>query len=257
MCGRFSLFADDAELVGLFDIDLVEGVDAASSASDTHPTWQVRYNIAPSQPVLVVMGRMAPPSSSAQTPDAAAPVRKLRPLQWGLVPHWAKTSTRPLINARSETVLDKPTFRRAIRSQRCLVPANGYFEWQVGGAPDGRGKQPWFISAGPGDPVFAFAGIYEAWRDPVDPDGQWLLTCAILTRATPPGLDAIHERTPLVVPPHSWDQWLDPMVTSKDRVAHLMARIPQAKLETRAVGTAVGNVRSQGPDLVRPVDEWA
>ncbi len=268
MCGRFAMFADDDELVSLFDIDLLEGEHA--------PTW----NQAPSQQVRVVMDRLVPadagpggqasPSSMGVVdgaPDAPAHAsgvqRTLRLLEWGLVPGWARSPARPMINARAETLTEKPSFRAAAVRRRCLVPANGYFEWE---APRGAGpKQAWFLSAraenNPDevDPVVAFAGIYEAWRPPEGergdgPDDGWLLTCAIVTRAATDSLGRIHDRMPVVVPPDLWDAWLDPRVTDRDQVNALLSSIPDPELVPRKVGRAVGNVHNDSPDLIAPVE---
>ena len=267
MCGRFSLFADDDELVSLFDIDLLLG--------EHSPSW----NEAPSQRIRVVMDRAVPedPTDAAPAPvdaartgggtpssmaavggNPAAPAhpsridRQLRLLEWGLVPSWAKPPLRPMINARAETLTTKPSFRSAAVRRRCLVPANGYFEWQAG--VGSGGKQPWFLSEGEGDPVMAFAGIYEAWRDPDGgEDSPWLLTCAIITRSAPDALGEIHDRSPVVVPPGLWDAWLDPALTDRDRVDNLLRALPTPALVPRKVGRAVGNVRNDGPGLITPI----
>lgn len=268
MCGRFSLFADDEELVSLFDIDLLLGEHA--------PSW----NEAPSQRIRVVMDRVvaddphnpapahpgdpggqggAPSPMTVVGGDPTAPAhathveRQLRLLEWGLVPSWAKPPLRPVINARAETLTTKPSFRAAAAKRRCLVPANGYFEWQaVAGT---RGKQPWFLSQGDGDPVMAFAGIYEAWRDAAGgDDAPWLLTCAIVTRFAPDALGEIHDRMPVVVPPGSWDAWLDPDLNERARVEDLLRSLPAPALMPRRVGRAVGNVRNDGPELIDPVE---
>lgn len=265
MCGRFSLFADDEELVSLFDVDLLLGEHRPS------------FNVAPSQQVRVVMDRLADdnghtlrPTDVADSPNAHVQ-RQLRLLRWGLVPSWAKTPERPIINARAETLTTKPSFRSAAARRRCLVPANGYFEWQQ--PPSGAGrKQPWFLSAGgggptadadEGDPVLALAGIFEAWRIPSSStdagshgDGtpsEWLLTCAIITRSAPDALGEIHERTPVVVPPRAWDAWLDPRTTSSEEVEQMLRSIPDPHLVPRRVSTAVGNVRNDSPELILPV----
>lgn len=261
MCGRFTIFADDDELVSAFDLDLLEG-------EHTGP----RYNLAPSQSARVVYERLIPggadaplpPSSpAAADPSSAVPldagsrvVRKGRPLRWGFVPGWAKDPSRPMINARAETVTDKPMFRSAAARRRCLVPANGYYEWQVDGA--GK-KQPWFLSAGEGDPLMAFAGIYEAWRDPAVPadpetgESEWLLTFAILTRPAPDALGAIHERSPLVLPPDMIADWLDPALVERSEVRALIDAIPAPDLSPRRVCARVGNVRNDDPTLIEAI----
>lgn len=243
MCGRFALFADDDELMSLFDIDVLEGEHA--------PTW----NQAPSQQIRVVMEPSA----------RAVPVRrKMRLLQWGLVPGWARTPLRPMINARAETLAEKPSFRAAAARRRCLVPANGYFEWQAPAPGAGsRAKQPWFLSAGSGsgdegDPVLALAGIYDAWRAPGAGQGPgssdgWLLTCAIVTRAATDALGVVHDRMPVVVPPALWDAWLDPAMTDLDQVSALLRSIPDPVLSPRRVGPAVGDARNDSPGLIAPL----
>lgn len=271
MCGRFALFADDDELVSLFDVDLLLGEHRPS------------FNVAPSQEVRVVMDRLVdgnghviraqesdradagtdagagaealpPDQSGAQTPDHARVERQLRLLKWGLVPSWARTPERPIINARAETLTTKPSFRAAAARRRCLVPANGYFEWQA--PPTGRGpKQPWFLSAGEGDPVIALAGISEVWRvpgTPADEGDAWLLTCAIVTRSAPDALGEIHDRTPVVVPPEMWDAWLDPRTTDPGSVEGLLRAVPDPALVPREVSRAVGNVRNDSPELIEP-----
>lgn len=294
MCGRFALFADDDELVSLFDVDLL---------LDEH---RPSFNVAPSQEVRVVMDRLVDedghvirvqggdrsgaasttqqrgtdrppaPGAAAGAPDAepttttpptttptgptpaghARVERQLRLLKWGLVPSWARTPERPIINARAETLTTKPSFRAAAARRRCLVPANGYFEWQA--PPTGHGpKQPWFLSAGEGDPVIALAGISEAWRvpgTPADEGDAWLLTCAIITRSAPDALGEIHDRTPVVVPPDLWDAWLDPRTTDPGSVEGLLRAVPDPALVPREVSRAVGNVRNDSPELIEPVD---
>jgi Uncharacterized conserved protein len=270
MCGRFALFADDDELVSLFDVDLLLGEHAPS------------FNVAPSQEVRVVMdrlvdedgrvirtqasGRTDPGATGSGTAAAAAmPVgagtdptdparveRQLRLLRWGLVPSWAKTPERPIINARAETLTTKPSFRAAAARRRCLVPANGYFEWQ---SPASGPKQPWFLSAGQGDPVIALAGISEVWRvpdAPADEGDSWLLTCAIVTRSAPDALGEIHDRMPVVVPPDRWDAWLDPRTTDPASIDGLLRGLPDPALVPRKVSRAVGNVRNDSEGLIEP-----
>lgn len=167
--------------------------------------------------------------------------------QWGLVPSWARDASRPMINARAESLVDKPSFKAAARRRRCLVPANGYYEWQAGAG----GKQPWFLSAGEGDPVLGFAGIYEAWQGPRD---QWLLTFAIVTRSAPDAVGHIHDRSPVVVPLSMWSEWLDPETETDTEVRHLLDAIASPVLVPRKVGNAVGNVRNNDPSLIEEVE---
>ena len=252
MCGRFSLFADDDELVSLFDIDLLEG--------ENTPFVRSSWNVAPSQSIVTVMDRMRVVADSGQVvADAREPRaageryerrREARHITWGLMPSWAKPDFHPLINARAETITSKPSFRSAASKRRILVPANGSYEWQKNAAAPSGPKQPWWLSAGAGDPLMAFAGIAD-----VRPVGDsWDATCAIITRPAPDAVGEIHDRVPVVVPADLWDAWLDPETTDKDAVDGLLAAIPAPTLVPRKVGRAVGNVRNNGPELLDPVD---
>jgi Uncharacterized conserved protein len=203
MCGRFSLFADDEVLASLFDVDFTEGGHPAS------------YNQAPSQMIRAVVEN---------------PRRILTLQQWGLVPSWAKPGFKPLINARAETLTEKPSFRAAAKRRRCLLPANGYFEWEKG--------QPYFLSRS-GDPVLAMAGIYEV----TDGDESApFSTAAIVTRAATDALGHIHSRMPLFVPRESWDAWLANDITEKGQVDELIRSFGTPELNVRPVSKAVGNV---------------
>lgn len=227
MCGRYGVWAPEDELVALFEIDLTLG--------ENQPSW----NAAPSQDLPVVLER-------------ADEGRRLQNLTWGLVPHWAHDAKRPMINARSETLTEKPSFKGAARRHRCLIPANGYYEWQE----ENGSKQPWFLSAGDDDPVMGFAGIYDAWRNPNSSgdDDEWLRSFAIITRSAPDALGHIHDRSPVVVPPDMWSDWLDPVATTDSHVAHLLDMIPPPRLHPRKVGRAVGNVRNNNPALIEAID---
>lgn len=227
MCGRYGLWAPEDELAKLFGVDFTMG--------------EVRetYNAAPSQDLPVVFDHYeAGPGKQ---------LRRMQTLTWGLVPSWARDAKRPMINARAETLLEKPSFKASARRRRCLVPANGYFEWRARAG----GKQPWFLSAGEGDLVMGFAGIYEAWESP---RGEWLLTFAIITRSAPDALGHIHDRCPVVVPQAMWEEWLDPSVEADSEIRHLLDAIPSPGLVSRKVGKAVGNVRNNFPALVEPVE---
>lgn len=183
------------------------------------------YNVAPTKEVHAVLVRHG--------------VRQLRVLKWGLVPSWApdtKDAAR-LINARIETVADRPAFRSALHRRRCLVPADGWYEWAA--APDQPGRQPYFITPADGS-LLAFAGLYE-WRA-----GQY--TCTILTAAATGVLSEVHDRMPITVDRGQWAAWLDP--SQADPPLPLVSAIDG--LELRPVGTAVGNVANNGPALIEP-----
>ncbi len=197
---------------------------------------------------------------AAQDAAAPAPVRWLRLLTWGLVPSWASDRSvgSRMINARVETLLDR-THRRAALTRRCLVPADGWYEWQTSPTAregsGGRGrprKQPFFIGPAAPGPV-AFAGIYEFWRDreahPDDLDA-WLTTFAIITTDAEPGLRAVHDRMPLVLPPDRWDDWLDPEITDPDSVRALLEPPVAGRFLARPVATLVNAVANNGPELL-------
>lgn len=212
------------------------------------------YNVAPTKPVYAVLER---PGHDGQAGGAAA-IRQLRVLRWGLVPSWAKDQSlgSKLINARVETVAVKPAFRRAFARRRCLLPADGYYEWQ---ARDSRGartrKQPFFISARGGRSL-AMAGIYELWCLPGLPAGHpdaWLWTASIITTRATDGLGHIHDRMPMVVGRDHWARWLDPAHTDPREVLDLLVPAASVGLDVRPVSPAVGDVRNNGPGLIDPV----
>jgi putative SOS response-associated peptidase YedK len=164
------------------------------------------------------------------------------------VPSWAKDTkiAAKLINARSETVTEKPAFKTAASRRRCLVPADGYYEWMV----TDNGKIPMFLH---GDGTLGFAGLYEIRRSPEDPDA-WLWTYTIVTTSTRDELGHVHDRSPVVVQPELRDAWLDPGLTDLGTVRDLLAAIPSPDLETYEVSTAVNSVQNNGPELVEPVE---
>ena len=186
-------------------------------------------------------------------------------MRWGLIPSWAKdlSGAGRLINARAETVAVKPSFRNAFARRRCLIPADGYYEWRTienpaGGKPR---KQPYFIHRADGAPM-AFAGLYELRRDDALPDDHpkaWLWTAAIITTRATDEVGWVHDRMPMVVKEGLWPDWLDPAPADADRLLKVMAPATADALETRPVSTAVNSVRNDGPDLIAPVpgDGWA
>ncbi len=220
MCGRYASGRDPRDLASHFEVEeLPEEVAPAS------------YNVAPTDPVHAVLVR--------------DDVRRLAVLRWGLVPSWAKDPKvgARFINARRETVAEKPAFRAAYARRRCLVPADGYYEWQ---RTEG-GKQPWFLSDRTGVPL-AMAGLYELWKAP---DGGRLWTCTVITTDAADEHGDIHDRTPLLVPRDDWARWLDPAV--EDPGEDLLVAGTPGVLQAWPVGAAVGNVRNDGPELVEPL----
>ena len=232
MCGRYVAAQDPAALVAEFEAVAVP-----------EQLLEPDFNVAPSKPVYIVVDKRV-----ADEP----PVRSLEVATWGLVPSWAKDTSiaAKLTNARSETVAEKPSFRKAFASQRCLVPADGYYEWYAAQATTGSGrpaKLPFYIHAFDTS-TLAMAGLYEWWKRP---DGTWLLTCCVLTTAANDDLMRIHDRMPVMVPKDRWNWWLDGR--SKVEVEPLLdpALVP---LEAYPVSIAVNNARNNGPQLREPIE---
>lgn len=257
MCGRYASSSRPEDLVEEFEVDDDRTGQTSRSILATPqnpPAGRPDFNVAPTKQAPVVLTR-------AVRGDAEAPpVRQLRLLTWGLVPSWSKDIKVGLrmTNVRSETLLDK-SFARAAAARRCLVPADGWYEWQVSpNAVDGKGKprrQPFFIHRSDGAQL-AMAGLYEFWRDKSlaedDPDA-WLTTYTIVTTAAEPGLDRIHDRQPLVLERADWVDWLDPAQNDLSAVrAHLEFSEP-GRFDAYPVSTAVNSSRNNGEQLLRPV----
>lgn len=243
MCGRFVVAKTSGQIATIFEVDEV---------IDDLP---LSYNVAPTNRVPIVVDR------AFEKDQDGAPLgdisRELHAARWGLVPRWSKSPSdgAPLINARMETVLEKPSFKDSVLRRRCLVPASGYYEWVVNA--DGS-KQPYYVNAG-SDGMFGFAGIFEWWADPTkkpgDP-GRWLLSTTILTKPSAPELAHIHERNPVFLSGDTLDVWLDSSIEG-DRdllaaIAHDSDLVAGDALFHR-VDAAVGRVSSSGPDLIRPI----
>ena len=222
MCGRFALYADLDMLAEAFDL-----------TADPSLALTPRYNIAPTQQVLGI----------CQDENG---FRWLKPLRWGLIPPWAKDVTigHRLINARCETAHQKPSFRNALRYRRCLIPANGFFEWKR----EGKGKQPYFIRRKDQEPL-ALAGLWENWKGP---DGL-IDSCTILTTAANDLIARIHDRMPVILPPDVYDLWLDTAMTDTAKLQPLFSPDLEESLEMVPVSTAVNSPRHEGEDCVEPV----
>jgi putative SOS response-associated peptidase YedK len=253
MCGRYASSRSPEDLAEEFDV-----VDPRLEKA-----LPPDYNVAPTKEVYAVLDRVPRTDEGERRPDTEAePVRQLRVVRWGLVPSWAKDPSigNRMINARMETVAEKPAFRRAFAARRCLLPADGYFEWYPTEQKTAKGKsrkQPFFIRPADGS-VLSMAGLYEIWRDPTrDPDnpddpGRFLWTCTVLTTDAPDALGRIHDRMPLLVPAEQRSAWLDPR-TPKDRLLDLLVPAQQTGLEAYPVSPAVSNVRNNGPELIEPL----
>jgi putative SOS response-associated peptidase YedK len=226
VCGRYANSRHDGDLLKDFQV-----------ASVLDPELEPSWNVAPTMDARVVLERLVD-----DRPD-----RQLRTLRWGLVPSWAKDLKigAKLINARSETITEKSAFKAAASKRRCLIPADGYYEWMV----TDDGKVPMFLH---GDGLLGFAGLYEIRRDLEDPD-QWLWTYTILTCTTQDALGYVHDRSPVVVPPDLRTAWLDPTMTDPSTVRDLLASVPPPVLSTYQVSKEVNSARNDGPQLIEPV----
>lgn len=240
MCGRYVNVAADSDLVAEFDIEKVLGASPG-------PSW----NVAPTDPVRMVVER---PPHDAPGSDA---IRQLRTARWGLLPSWSRDrkGAAKMINARIETVTEKPAFKTAAARRRCLLPALGYYEWQR----TDQGKVPHFLHE-PDGRLMAMAGLYELWcdKDLADDDpNRWIWTCTIITQQATDVLGEIHDRNPVVIPAELRDAWLDCSSEDVALASQLLGQIPEARLEPYLVGPAVGNVKNNEPDLIRPVKPTA
>ncbi len=224
MCGRFTLRATAKQIAEQFGISTV-------------PDFPPRFNIAPSQPILAVRTRF---------PFDSPLERECLFMQWGLVPHWVKElkGAPAFINARSETVEEKPAFRVPFRYRRCLVPADGFYEWRK--LP--RGKQPYFICL-KGDTLFAFAGLWNHWEAP---DGSALDSCVILTTDANQVMRPIHDRMPVILSPEHYASWLDPQITDFSQLRSLLQPYPEERMEAVPITSRVNNPKFDDPRCLEP-----
>lgn len=224
MCGRFTLQHSAEEIADRFLAELL-------------PDLEPRYNIAPTQPVTVV------------TQNGA---RHLAQYHWGLIPSWAKDKSigSRMINARAETVAEKPAFRTALQRRRCLIPADGFYEWREADDPEEGGRTPMYIHR-KDKALFAFAGLWDEWHDPVS-DAP-LRSCTIITGTPNPLVAPIHDRMPIILRPEDEERWLDKSVTEGTDLLSLLAPYPAEALETYAVSRRVNAPVVDDPELVRPV----
>jgi putative SOS response-associated peptidase YedK len=223
MCGRYRLSRRK------------QIVEAQFSSASGEEDWNPRYNIAPTQLVPVIR----------QNPNQ--PIRELTLLRWGLIPSWMKDSSgaATMINARSETAGTKPAFRDALKSRRCLIPADGFYEWQR----VGKTKQPYCFEVGNAQ-MFAFAGIWDRWKDP---NGNWVKTCSILT-TTPNALtSAVHDRMPVILDPDSYDLWLDPGMHDASTVSDMLKPYDAQQMRLFPVSSRVNSVVNDDAECSTPV----
>jgi putative SOS response-associated peptidase YedK len=222
MCGRYTLISAPEAIRALFRYA-------------EQPNFPPRYNIAPTQPIPIVR--------------LAEGKRQFALVRWGLLPSWVKDprTFSLLINARGESVIDKPAFRAAMKRRRCLIPADGFYEWKRAGA----GKQPYYIRRADGGPL-AFAGLWETWTGP---NGEELETAAIVTTAANRRLSALHDRMPVIVPPDAFDLWLDCANVDARTATALIAPAREGLLEMHPVSTAVNRTANDAPALIEPAAE--
>ena len=220
MCGRYSLIADLGELARRFEFD------------GNWLTFDSSYNVAPTQEVLTVVG---------------GETRRAGYMRWGLIPRWAKKASigSRMINARAETVAEKPAFREALRRRRCLVLADGFYEWQKVGAS----RRPMRIFMRTGEP-FAFAGLWETWRDP---EGEVVPSCTILTTEANDLLRPIHDRMPVILPREREHFWLDANVNDPAAITDVLTPYPADAMEVYEVSSLVNSYVNDGPEILEPV----
>jgi len=230
MCGRFVSATPPDQIARYFD-----AVDETAGAAEPN------FNVAPTTDIYVVR-------SDGQ-------VRRLEQLHWGLVPFWAKDPSvgNRMINARAEGIAEKNAYKRSFRTRRCIIPADGFYEWTA--VPGQKKKQPVYIQRVDGEPL-AFAGLWETWRSKEQPDER-LQSCTIITGAPNDKIAEIHDRMPVILPPSAWDRWLDPSFDDVDLLGELLVPAPSSLLTLHPVGFDVNNVRNNDAHLVDPVDPVA
>ncbi len=223
MCGRYVAATPPDRLAELFGVADVRAADLG-----------LHWNVAPTMDVYAV----------AEGPDGE---RRLGTFRWGLVPWFSDgpVGGAKMINARAETVADKPAFRRALERRRCILPADGFYEW----LRTGKEKLPQLFTAADGAPL-GLAGLWEVWRPKDDPDAEPLRTCTILTTAANATMEPVHNRMPVVLPPESWDRWLDRATTRAEDVIGLLIPAPEGLLVRRAVSSRVNNVKNDDAELL-------
>jgi putative SOS response-associated peptidase YedK len=223
MCGRYVAATPPDQLAELFGVTDVRAGDLGA-----------RWNVAPTLDVYAVA-----PGSDGE--------RRLGTFRWGLVPWFSRDGSggAKMINARAETVAEKPAFRRPLERRRCILPADGFYEW----LRTGKERLPHLFTAADGS-VLAFAGLWEVWRPKGEPDAEPLRTCTIVTTAANATMAPIHDRMPVVLPPEAWDRWLDPSRRQAADVLDLLVPAPDGMLVRRAVSTKVNNVKNEGAELL-------
>ncbi len=225
MCGRYVLHGPQSRLKEYFDLR-------------ERAEWQARYNIAPQSDVLVIR----------QRPGLG---RVGQAVRWGLIPRWAKDASigLKLNNARAETVAEKPSFKSSFERHRCLIPANGFYEWQAVEEGGRTRKQPWYIRPARDGEFLAMAGLLAAWRSP---QGEDIVSTCVITTTPNELMATIHDRMPVLLAPGQFDAWLDPAWRDVEALKAWLKPAPAASLVAHAVSTRVSNARNEGEELIEP-----
>jgi putative SOS response-associated peptidase YedK len=233
MCGRIALYSPPIRFARLLNATLAAGLE-----EEAHPSW----NVGPQRRLFGVVEHEGE--------------RILDRYRWGLLPSWAKdpSVSNRLFNARGETVAEKPSFRAAFKKRPCVIPVDGFYEWDH---RPGREKQPHFFTRRDEEPLL-LAGLYEYWHDPATPEeAPWVQTCTVITTTPNEDLEEIHDRMPVVIEIADVAEWLDPGESGPAQRMHLMRPAPVGTLQHYGVNPAVGSVRNDGPELIDPVEPQA
>ena len=235
MCGRFVSSNSPDQIASYF-----------GASFEAEPLGE-NFNVAPTNDILAVV-------QSGDDPDSG---RAVKAFHWGLVPFWAKDTKigSKMINARSETLVEKSVFKKLLASKRVIIPMDGFYEWQV--IPGQKTKQPMFIHRKDGEQL-AVAGLWTTWRDKnAGPDAPWLHSCTIITTSANATMAPVHDRMPVLLPATVWDRWLDPTNDDLESLHQLLVPAPDDLLTMHPVSTAVNNVRNKGPELLDEVEHAA
>lgn len=234
MCGRFVSSSPPDEIAKYFDV---------AEVAETH--LEASYNVAPTQDVYAVFERDG--------------IRQLQPFRWGLIPFWASDRSvgYRMINARAETLAERNAYKRAFRSRRCIIPADGFYEWKT--IPGRKAKQPFYIHR-PDDEPYAFAGLWEMWHE--DEEGgegaksaETVRSCTIVTCAANEALESVHDRMPVILPHRAWAEWLSEEVDDVESLGRLLVPAPPRLTALYPVSTAVNNPRTAGAQLIDRLED--
>jgi len=246
MCGRFVSASPPERIAAYFGAD----VDVESLGEN--------FNVAPTNDIYAVVASSDATGKSGNDPSAPP---QLRAFQWGLLPMWAKDRKvgQKMVNARAETLAEKPAFKGVFKKHRCIIPMDGFYEWAPG-APDGPVtkagkpiKRPQFIHRADGEPL-AVAGLWSAWRDKSEgPGAPWLHTASVITTSANATMEPVHNRMPALLPKAMWHLWLDPNNQNIEMLQKLLVPAPDDVLTMHEVSTDVNNVRNKGERLIEPV----